>query len=159
MLRPAKTGPRARELFELYAALTRRAVAQGAHLVVWPEASVPAVLPRDRLAVEALGALAAEVQVPLVVAAGGRAKGARDPAEGYANSVLVIDAEGKIAGRYDKMRLLPFDEWLPWRSLVPWPGWISGAATDARAGHGAHHALGGGRPVRGRDLLGEPLRR
>jgi apolipoprotein N-acyltransferase len=37
-------------------------------------------------------------------------------------------------GRYDKIRLLPFDEYLPLRNYVRWPSWVVSNITDHHPG-------------------------
>lgn len=122
-------------LFERYRALTRSAAAQGAALVVWPESSVPAPLPDDREALSNLARLARELRVHLLVSATGRDKNAPGLAGQRANSAFAFGPTGRLTGRYDKMRLLPFIEYVPARGIVDWPGWIAPTAmTDASPG-------------------------
>jgi len=103
-----------RETLRIYAELTREG-APGARLVVWPEAAVPAYVRYEPWVLGWLTDLAARVQVPLLV-------GAPDAeAEGrgrrYLNSAFLVDARG-IRGRYDKMHLVPFGEYVPLKRLL-----------------------------------------
>jgi apolipoprotein N-acyltransferase len=104
---------RARTL-EIYAELTR-AAAPGSRLIVWPEAAVPAYLRFEPAAMKWLTELAAAVRVPLLVGApdaepdGRRAR--------YLNSAFLVDAAG-LRGRYDKMHLVPFGEYVPLKRLL-----------------------------------------
>jgi apolipoprotein N-acyltransferase len=122
--------------FERYRALTRRAAAEAQpELIVWPEAAMPTTLPDDAAARQALGALARETGAHLLVATSGRDKSApRAAAQRFANSVFLFSPEGEIAARYDKIRLLPFNEYIPLRGVAPWPSWIAAPMTDARRG-------------------------
>lgn len=124
----------AARLVARYRELTRASVAQGAALVVWPESSLPTALPSDREALSNLARLARELRVHLVVSTTGRDKRAPSLATRRANSAFVFGPTGRVAGRYDKMRLLPFIEYLPLRGLVAWPSWIAPAMVDAVAG-------------------------
>jgi apolipoprotein N-acyltransferase len=56
---------------------------------------------------------------------------------GPANSAFLFSPAGDIVGRYDKMRLLPFDEYVPLRGWIEWPSWIVGPrAGDFEPGRG-----------------------
>ena len=123
-------------IFDRYMQLTREA-AEGRELdlVIWPESSVPVALPGDRGAVSLLSRLAEEIDARLLVAASGRDKMSptgRDP--GVANSAFLIGPEQQIEGRYDKVRLLPFDEYVPLRDWISWPSWITPLRRDATRG-------------------------
>ncbi len=126
------------ETFERYQRLTRGAASVGADLVIWPEAAVPGAIPYDPGALGLLYRTAHETGAPLLVGSGGRDKAT--PGTGntaVANSAFLISPRGAVAGRYDKVRLLPFNEYLPLRSLVPWPDWVaSPEMVDATAGRG-----------------------
>jgi apolipoprotein N-acyltransferase len=102
------------QTFEIYGQLTR-AAAPGSRLIVWPEAAVPAYLRFEPGAMTWLTDLAASVRVPLLVGApdaepdGRRAR--------YLNSAFLVDAAG-LRGRYDKMHLVPFGEYVPLKRLL-----------------------------------------
>jgi apolipoprotein N-acyltransferase len=78
--------------------------------------------------------LARGLRIHLLVSTAGRDKRAPGGARRRANSVFLFGPTGRIAGRYDKVRLLPFIEYLPLRGWVPWPSWIAPAMEDAVAG-------------------------
>lgn len=126
-----------REVLERYGELTRRAVAEGADLVTWPASSVPGSIPFDRGLAQWLGARARELGTPLLIGASGQEKShpsSRVAEPASANSAFLIAPNGEIAGQYDKIRLLPFNEYLPLRGRVRWPAWVGGNLADARAG-------------------------
>jgi apolipoprotein N-acyltransferase len=124
------SGARDRVL-ERYVALTREAAEAKPDLIVWPESAVPVALPYDRGAMRRLQDLSRELEIPLLVGSSGRAKsnsGGSGPA-GIANSAFLIRSDDDRVARYDKVRLLPFNEYVPAR-WFPWPSWI--ADTDFR---------------------------
>ncbi len=100
-----------------YEDLTRRAAADGAQLVAWPETAVPAPLAypelRDRIA-----ALAREVRTPLIVGAVGVDFDAQGRPIAHYDSAFVFSAEGELLDRYDKTHLVPFGEYLPLRPVL-----------------------------------------
>jgi len=122
-------------VFQHFSSLSLGATAARPQLITWPDSSVPARLPYERLYVEYLSRLAQETQAYLLVGSHGYDK--RSPRAGeerFANSVFLLSPEGKITGRYDKIRLLPFNEYLPLRGYVKWPAWIVSDGPDTLAG-------------------------
>lgn len=101
-----------------YLALSARALAErGPGLVIWPEAAIPNLLEEEPWTRERLARLLGPDDLLLT----GAIKAIRD-AQGYAvaarNSLFVLDAEGRLRGRYDKAHLVPFGEYLPFRALL-----------------------------------------
>jgi apolipoprotein N-acyltransferase len=91
-------------------------------LVAWPESPAPFAEQDPRFR-DGLKAVAGAVHAPLVVGsvgmdmappnASGQDQGWRD----Y-NSALVVDADGARVGRYDKIHLVPFGEYIPFKDLL-----------------------------------------
>ena len=61
------------------------------------------------------------------------------------NSIQVIDATGDIIGTFDKFHLVPFGEYVPFRSILPFPKLTAGR-TDFSAGPGPQTLSVGGMP-------------
>ncbi len=98
-------GPRiAREVWEM----TREAAAGDAELVLWPESAVPYNLERDPRYRRLVEELAAELHVHILLNSIGTT-----PTGGYTNSVYSVGPDGLEPGRYDKIRLVPFGEYVP----------------------------------------------
>jgi apolipoprotein N-acyltransferase len=124
-------------LVERYRRLSREAASPAPDLVIWPEASLPATIPADAGALRAVAGVATELRTPLLLAASGADKtgrGSRSPSRAAANSAFLVDPSGRVRGRYDKVRLLPFNEYVPLRGLVRWPAWIVSDLVDAVPG-------------------------
>jgi apolipoprotein N-acyltransferase len=133
---PALPGSAARDaLFRRFSALTRQVAAERPALIAWPESSVRGRLPYDRSLEWELGELARSSGSYLLVGSSGQDKGApgRQPTRS-ANSAFLFAPDGQPAGRYDKMLLLPFNEYLPLRGRLRWPDWIVADVTDAVPG-------------------------
>ncbi len=98
---------------------SRRLQQAGAQLVVWSEGSYPVALPRDfaaDFAPESLGMIRRGLNIPVVIGAE-----MVDPArEDAFNSAILLDGDGRAAGRYDKVRLLAFGEYIPGIDTFPW---------------------------------------
>lgn len=112
--RETKWDPRFRDLtLQRLERLTRRAVARGAHLVVWPETSIPyrGFLKRPSLT-RAVARLARDLGIWLVV-------GSLEGEPGATQNILsLIDPRGAYVGRYDKQRLVPGGEYLPLEPIL-----------------------------------------
>ena len=98
-----------RQIEERVWALTRQAATAGAGWVVWPESAVPRMLERDAEYRDALGALARETRAWITV--GSIGFGADE--DTYFNSVYMVSPSGLMPGRYDKVHLVPFGEYVP----------------------------------------------
>ncbi|MCX8101369.1 MAG: apolipoprotein N-acyltransferase [Geminicoccaceae bacterium] len=101
--------------FQRHLELSARASAAPLDLVVWPESAVPFSIERDPVVRELLG----EAAPPggFIVTGGDRVELDATPPVA-SNSVFVLDHEGRILARYDKVDLVPFGEYLPWRSVL-----------------------------------------
>lgn len=103
--------------------LTRQARAAASSLIVWPETSVPGVLTEDPALSVILSGLARETGTHLLVGSAARPKlGPAEAARGrYFNSAVLLSPRGGLVGQYNKMHLLPFGEYLPYKDVLPWP--------------------------------------
>ncbi len=89
-------------------AQTRDAAASGARLILWPESAIPYTLEADRRYRHFVEDLASDLDVTLVLNSIGAA-----PTGGYTNSAYVVTPRGLSPHRYDKIRLVPFGEYVP----------------------------------------------
>ncbi|HEX8984018.1 MAG TPA: apolipoprotein N-acyltransferase [Bryobacteraceae bacterium] len=103
----------------------RAALAPGAPppaLIVWPEAPLPQYYDGDPAFRDAVNGLARRTGAYLIVnATPYTAAGAP------LNSALLISPEGTMLGRYDKMNLVPFGEFVPW----PFKALVDKMSTEA----------------------------
>ena len=79
-------------------------------VVVWPEAQSP-LLSDDPRTVALLHGLATTARAPLIAGMLGRDQ------NGNYNSAVFTAPDGTILGRYDKIHLVPFGEYVPYRQL------------------------------------------
>jgi apolipoprotein N-acyltransferase len=103
------------------AELSRR----GADLLVWPESSYPFELPRDFAADYAPRdprRIAGDSAIPTLFGAVTMASpGQRSGKDRFPyNTAFMLDGAGRITGRYDKVFLLLFGEYIPFYDAIPW---------------------------------------
>jgi apolipoprotein N-acyltransferase len=119
-------GPDAR--FDTGERLTRGLAGRDVDLVVWGESSVGYDLDDRPDLRERLAALSARVGAPLLVNVDARRSGL----PGIFKSSVLVGADGPTGDRYDKMRLVPFGEYVPARSLLGWATAVGRAADEDR---------------------------
>jgi apolipoprotein N-acyltransferase len=102
-------------------------------LVVWPESPAP-FIEGDARYQQALGSIAHEVQAPLVVGNIGMDYSAEDHAWRTYNSALVVSATGARVGRYDKIHLVPFGEYIPFKNLLFFAHKLTGQVSNFSRG-------------------------
>ena len=105
-------------------------------LIVWPEAPNDFIegAPAVRMAVSSL---ARQANAPVIIGdvrykADSSAPGGYDSV--HYNSASFFRADGSFAGRYDKMHLVPFGEYVPYKKLLFFAGDLLGDAGDFSAG-------------------------
>jgi apolipoprotein N-acyltransferase len=125
----AKWDPAFREpIMARYLSLSREAIGRGATLVVWPEASTPFFIDRDAPLAEPIRRLARETRTPFIIGT--------DEFENELiyNAAVLIDGEGRTAGHYRKMHLVPFGEYVPLKKLLFFVGPLVEAVSDFAPG-------------------------
>jgi apolipoprotein N-acyltransferase len=98
---------------------SRRLEQEGAQLLVWSEGSFPVAVPRDFSAdfsADSLAMIRRGFSVPTLIGA----EMYDAVHEDAFNSAILLDRNGKVAGHYDKVRLLAFGEYVPGIETFPW---------------------------------------
>ncbi len=102
-------------------------------LVVWPESPAPFVEDDARFQ-QALVSIAREEQAPLVVGNIGTDFSAEEQSWRDYNSALVVGADGARVGRYDKIHLVPFGEYIPFHNLLTFAHKLTGRVSEFSRG-------------------------
>ncbi len=112
--------------FKIYQDETAEIAKRGADVIVWPEAAAafffqptdqyPPEFSSDAAYRSALLALARSVNTPILF--GAPALAVRDGKMGFYNRAYLISATGEVVAHYDKMQLVPFGEYVPFRAVL-----------------------------------------
>jgi len=105
------------EVMDTLETLTREAIVNGTDIVIWPETAIPFYYIRDEQNTRRLRSFVRSIDTPLLTGA----ITVNESKEGkitLGNSSVLLDRKGKEAFRYDKIHLVPFGEYVPWKSLL-----------------------------------------
>jgi apolipoprotein N-acyltransferase len=102
---------------EEHVKLTQSPGVENISIFIWPETAIPYTVKSG----DALLTLIASAIPPRSYLITGAL---RSEGEDVYNSIMMIDHKGAIVGSYDKARLVPFGEFLPFRNLFP-PSWLT----------------------------------
>jgi apolipoprotein N-acyltransferase len=101
--------------------------------VAWPEAPAPFVQPDQRFQ-QAIAQIARTQQAPLVVGGIGADWAGGDEGWHDYNSAMVFAANGSYVGRYDKIHLVPFGEFIPFKNLISFAHKLTGRVGEFSRG-------------------------
>ena len=85
-------------------------------LVAWPESPAP-FFEEDPRFEQSMSVIAQQVQAPLIVNAIGSGDAAAGNQSNDYVSAVVFNSQGQRVGRYDKIHLVPFGEYIPYHQL------------------------------------------
>ncbi len=129
--------------FDRSAQLTAELAGQHPDLVVWGESSVGADLSSHPQLRARLAALSRQVGADLLV----NVDAPRADGKGIYKTSVLVGPQGPTGDRYDKMRLVPFGEYIPLRSVLGWATQV-GKAAQVNRQRGTHQVVMNIGPVR-----------
>jgi apolipoprotein N-acyltransferase len=128
--------------FEINRQLSLAPAARPVTHLIWPETASPFFLTSDESARRQLG--------NIVPRGGALITGTPSKKDGrFYNALVVVDDKGGIEGLYDKSRLVPFGEFIPFRAIlktVPLANDVIGGSADFSAGTGPKTLRASGLP-------------
>jgi apolipoprotein N-acyltransferase len=104
-------------------------------LVAWPESPAPFDESDPRFQ-RSLARIAQTLQAPIVVGNIGWTFNAPAQEWDYYNSALIVSADGARVGRYDKIHLVPFGEYIPFQDLLSFAHKLTGRVSKFTRGDG-----------------------
>ncbi len=131
-------------------AMHRRLAGRPPDLVVWGEGALDPGAASDPATVDAVRSVIADVGSPTLVGAV-----LDDPDGTEHTSVILFDGAGTPVGRYDKVHLVPFGEYVPWRSHLSWISALQQIPVDRTPGTSIHTLSTGDLPAFGTPICFE----
>ena len=99
-----------------YRNLTLKAAVEKPDLIIWPETATPFYFEESSTETELIRNLARKIQTPLLFGSPYRKKINDDKI--YFNSAYLLSESGETISRYDKIHLVPFGEFVPFRKIL-----------------------------------------
>jgi apolipoprotein N-acyltransferase len=100
-------------------------------IILWPESPAP-FLDKDPRLLSALRTLALSMHAPVI--AGTTSSDPHGPRFDMYNSALFVDVSGTVAGRYDKIHLVPWGEYIPYKRFFSFAKNLTQEAGDMTHG-------------------------
>jgi len=101
------------EIMQTYQVLTQQAALSDPDLIIWPETSFPGYIGVHDTLLDELKSFVKRTNIPLLF--GSVAKEGED----YFNSAVLLSKDGEKLDQYHKLHLVPFGEYIPFRSFFP----------------------------------------
>jgi apolipoprotein N-acyltransferase len=122
---------RATQIVRAYIDRTRRAAAEGAQFILWPESALPFFFQEEPAVGDAIRQLAFQTRTTLLF---GSDQVERTTPPRYYNSAFLVEPEGTVAAVYRKIHLVPYGEYVPMKRLLFFAGPLVHAVSDFSAG-------------------------
>ena len=105
-----------KQVIKTYKSLTLKAAKENPSLIIWPETATPFYFEEDEEQTESLRNLAREIKIPILFGSPHREN--KNNKKIYFNSAYLVSETGETLNRYDKMHLVPFGEFVPFRKIL-----------------------------------------
>jgi apolipoprotein N-acyltransferase len=105
-------------ILDRYITLTREAIGAGSQLVLWPEASTPFYFEIEANQAEPIRRLAREAQTPVLVGTDQYEAPSASGPQKFFNGAVLVGPDGRNLDSYQKIHLVPFGEFVPFRRLL-----------------------------------------
>jgi apolipoprotein N-acyltransferase len=117
---------------EKYLALSQKAAEQGAQFVIWPETALPFYFLRELELSAIVFEGIRQSNVPFLV--GSPAVEPYRTGRAFYNRVFLVMPDGRVAGYYDKVHLVPWGEYVPLKKWMPFIGKLTHQVGDYSSG-------------------------
>ena len=124
------------QTIEIYRALSLRRPPSRDGLIVWPETAAPFYFQQPGALQAAVADVAASAGAPLLFGSPSYERNGTQVS--YLNSAFLLKPDGTLSGRYDKVHLVPYGEYVPLRTLFPFVSKLVEGVGDFLPGRGYH---------------------
>jgi len=131
------------ETIDVYSGLTLDSLPAQGGIIVWPETAAPFFFGYPSPLQKKVIALAAAADRALLF--GSPHYEQEGAAAVYMNSAFLLEPGGAVAGRYDKVHLVPYGEYVPLKRFFPFIGKLVAGIGDFRSGEDFVPLVSGGR--------------
>ncbi len=122
------------QTIDIYRSLSRQAAPSAGGLIVWPETAAPFYF-QQRGAMQAIIVDIARTSGSALLF-GSPSYEEEKGNISYMNSAFLLKPDGTVSGRYDKVHLVPYGEYVPLRRFFPFIGKLVAGVGDFRTGKG-----------------------
>jgi apolipoprotein N-acyltransferase len=134
-----------RETINIYEELSLRHPTTPGGLIVWPETAVPFNFQDENDLQRQVRDLPAKTKSWFIFGSMSYAPGSANT--DYFNSAYLLSPQGDISGKYDKVHLVPYGEYVPLRTLFPFISSLAAGIGDFAAGKGFYPLAMGERKI------------
>lgn len=117
-----------------YKNLSAAAAAQKVDLIIWPETATPFYMTHDPLLTQMVLEGVKATATDFVIGSPSVDDTAPPGERYYFNSAFMVDKSGSIAGKYDKVHLVPFGEYVPLQNLLRFVDKLVAQVGDFKSG-------------------------
>ena len=117
---------------DIYEGMTKNLAREGADIVIWPETAAPFYFCEPTPYREKVLNIAKKNRIFLLF--GAPYYEVKNKETFYYNSCFLVSPNGDIIGRYDKIHLVPYGEYVPLKRYFPFLGKVSSEIGDFRSG-------------------------
>lgn len=121
-----------RHTAEKYVALSMESARQGADLIIWPETATPFYMYHDTELTDIVLAGVRAAATDFII--GSPAAEPVDKGFVYFNRAYLLNPQAEVKGKYDKVHLVPFGEYVPLKRWLPFLGKMVVQVGDFQAG-------------------------
>jgi apolipoprotein N-acyltransferase len=134
-----------KETIRIYEELSLRRPPRNKGLIVWPETAVPFNYQNENDLHRQVRDLAIKTQSWLLFGSMSYAEGSKRT--DYYNSAYLLSPSGNVHGKYDKVHLVPYGEYVPLRTIFPFISSLAAGIGDFAEGKGFYPITMGDRKI------------